>query len=285
MKRFSYSVLLLLICLTTSVSGATSPHISIDVHDADLTQVLTLLSSESGVNVITDASVKPQRVTLHLRDVSFDQALSVLIQSHGLQVRRQGNVLIVGAAESMNRRYGDSSDSGSARTVVLTLRHASPDDVAKELESGLAEGTVIVSDRRTNTIIVTGSAETVERAHELIAVLDAPAYRNNAGNIAHSYPLRFVRPSDIGKELKGALPDGSYVVDDAQNAIVVTGNEEIQNTAAQFLHSIDVATPQVMFEVRVADVQPVDENSNVGIQLGGVDFGGQPMDGGTTYTF
>lgn len=283
--RRSILALVLLASLSTASARAAASRVSIDVRDADLSDVLNLLSSQAHVNVVTDASVRPQRVTLHLRDVTFDDALTVLLESHALQVRREGNVLIVGASDSMNRRYGDTNDTRSPQTAVITLKNANPDDVAKELQAGLPDGSVIVADKRTSTVIVTAGAQTVLRARQLIAALDAPAFRNSAANVAHTYALRFVRPADIGKELKGALPDGSYVVDEAQNAIVVTGNEEIQNTAAQFLRSIDVATPQVMFEVKVADVQPVDENSNIGVQLGGVDFGGQPLSGGATYTF
>lgn len=284
MKRLAAILLALALC-AAGTARAALPRINIDVRDADLADVIALLSAEAHVNVVTDASVHPQRVTLHLRDVTFDDALTVLLEAHALQVRRQGNVLIVGASESMNRRYGTANDPRSPQTAVMTLKNANPEDVAKELQAGLPDGTVIVADKRTSTVIVTAGAQTAFRAKQLVAALDVPAYRNSAANVAHTYALRFVRPSDIGKELKGALPDGSYVVDEAQNAIVVTGNEEVQNTAALFLKSIDVATPQVMFEVKVADVQPIDENSNVGIQLGGIDFGGQPLNGGTTYSF
>jgi type II secretory pathway component GspD/PulD (secretin) len=81
------------------------------------------------------------------------------------------------------------------------------------------------------------------------------------------------------------LPDGSYVADDAQNAIVVSGNEEVQHTAAQFLHSMDVPSPQVLFEVRVADIEPQNDQSDVGIQFGGYDLSGQPISGAATYAF
>jgi type II secretory pathway component GspD/PulD (secretin) len=165
------------------------------------------------------------------------------------------------------------------------LAHAAPDEIAKELQSGLPQGTVIVPDKRTQSIIVTGNGDTVSRARELVRALDAPEYAGKDGNLAHVYPLRFMKPSAIVAELKGVLPDGSYIADDAQNAIVVSGNEEIQRTARQFVRSIDVASPQVLFEVRVADIQPENLQSDVGIEFGGFDFNGQPMSGAATYAF
>ncbi|MGZ3517642.1 MAG: secretin N-terminal domain-containing protein [Vulcanimicrobiaceae bacterium] len=280
---------LLLLLLSLSLTGsalARDERVTVDVRDSDITDVIALLASQSGTNIVADASIKPQKVTLHLHDVTFEDALTVLVQSHGLQVRRAGNVFIVGSSESMNRRYGDANDSRSAQTAVLTLAHAAPDDVAKELEQGLPAGTVIVPDKRTSAVIITGDAQTVARARRLIAALDAPAYGSGtSGSIAHAYKLSYLRPSAVVSELKGVLPDGSYVADDAQNAIVVSGNAEVQSDAEGFLKSLDVPSPQVMFEVRVADLQPVNEQSDVGIEFGGYDLSGQPIAGAATYAF
>jgi type II secretory pathway component GspD/PulD (secretin) len=132
---------------------------------------------------------------------------------------------------------------------------------------------------------VSGSAGTVARAKQLIATLDAPVYGGNSGEVAHVYTLRYIKPSDVVANLKGVLPDGSYAADDPQNAIVVSGNAETQQTAERFVKSMDVPSPQVLFEVRVADLEPVNDQSNVGIQFGGYDLAGQPISGAATYAF
>jgi type II secretory pathway component GspD/PulD (secretin) len=283
MTRTAIALLILLACARPC--PAATARITIDVHDAQLADVLGLLAAQSGYNVVADSSMKPEKVTLHLHDVTFDDALNVLVQSHGLQVRRQDGILIVGSGESMNRRYGDGNGARSGKTVVLHLVHASADDVAKELQSGLPDGTVIVPDKRTRSVIVTGDAETVARANTLSTALDAPEYGTNDGNIAHVYQLRFLKPAELISDLKGVLPDGSYVGDDAQNAIVVTGNAETQAAAERFVHSMDVASPQVLFEVRVIDVQPINDQSNIGVQFGGFDLTGQPIIGAASYSF
>jgi len=58
------TVLLCIAFLSSSVP-AMAASISIDVNDAGLDDVIALLAAESGVNVVTDSSVKPERVTLH----------------------------------------------------------------------------------------------------------------------------------------------------------------------------------------------------------------------------
>lgn len=259
--------------------------VSVDVHDADLGDVIALLAAQSGANIVTDASVRPERVTLHLHDVTFEDALTVLVQSHDLQVRRQGGILIVGSSESMNRRYGAANDKRSAQTAVLSLSHANPDDVAKELAAGLPDGTVIVPDKRTASIVISGNADTVSRGRELLTALDAPGSEEGSGSAPRVYRLRYDKAADLAANFKGILPDGAYVADDRQNSIVVTGNEDVQRVATQLIKSMDVPAPQVLFEVRVADLTPENDSENVGITFGGFDLQGQPLPGATTWTF
>ena len=82
MKR---TLIAALLALLTALPCAASPSkISIDVHDAELTDVIALLASESGTNIVADSSIKPEKVTLHLHDVTFDDALNVIVQAHDL---------------------------------------------------------------------------------------------------------------------------------------------------------------------------------------------------------
>lgn len=277
MKALSLAALCILL-------AAAPVRVTLDVRGAQLNDVIALLAAESGRNIVTDDSVKPQLVSLNLHDVSFDDALTVLVKAYDLQVRSENGVLIVGSAEAMNRRYGYANDPRSPTTVVLALKRARPDEIAPELTAALPQGTVIVPDRRTGSVIVTGNSETIERAKTLTAALDAPEYHEAAG-VAHVYPLRYLKPSEVAGDLKGIVPDGSYLADDAQNAIVVSGNDDVQRTASSFIASLDVPSAQVLFEVRVADVQPQNDQSDVGIEFGGYDLAGSPIAGAATYAF
>lgn len=259
--------------------------ISVDVRDASLSDVIALLAAESGKNIVADGSVKPDKITLHLSKVSLEDALSALVHSRDLSVHREGDILIIGSNLVMNRRYGGVGDDLGTQTVVLSLRHAKAEDIARSMIDALSTGTVVVPDKRTGSIIVTGDSATVSRARSLVAALDAPRFGINGGSSAHAFELRYLRPSDVIAQLKDVLPDGSYVADDRQNAIVVTGNPEMQETAQAFLASVDVPAPQVMFEVKVADLQPENDQSNVGIEWGGLDLTGKAFPGGTAYAF
>ena len=229
MKLFWF--LLLCVLLGAPAAHAASGVITIDVHDADISDVITLLAAQSGKNIVTDDTIKPARVTIHLHDVTFDRALAVIVGANGLQVHRQGNVLIVGAADEMNRRYVENGTSVGAQTVVLQLMHANADDVVKEITGALPTGTVILADRRTSAVVVTGDVDTVDRARHLVVALDAPTSSGGTGIQTEAYRLQYVKAEDAIKELKALTNEGSYTANNEQNEVVVDGNDNVQSAA------------------------------------------------------
>lgn len=245
--------------------------ISIDARDIELSDLIRLLAAESNANIVADGSVRPQRVSLRLRDVWFDEALSTITQSFNLVAHRNGRILVLGDAASMNRRYADSGELAS-QTVVLTLARAKADDLVAPLTSALPVGTVIFADKRSSSIIVTGAGSTVQRARYLVRALDVSGVGQN-GSQTTAFALQNVKASEAARALRGAIPETALVADDRQNAILITGNTEITEAAKQILVNMDNPGRQVMFEVRVADVQPEIDSSNLGITFGGKGFG------------
>jgi type II secretory pathway component GspD/PulD (secretin) len=280
------SLLVALLCVFLAVPARGVTHlITIDVHDADISDVITLLAAQSGQNIVTDDTIKPERVTIHLHDITFERALTVIVGANGLQVHREGNVLIVGASDEMNRRYVEKGTSVGAQTVVLQLAHANADDVVREITPALPAGTVILSDRRTSAVVVTGDVSTMDRARQLVAALDAPSSGGGSGIVTRAYRLQYVKAEDAIKELKALTNEGSYIANNEQNEVVVDGNDNVQSAAQTLFTTIDRPGPQVMFEVKVADVTPQNDTSNFGLEFGGTNLQGQVTPGSTSYAF
>jgi type II secretory pathway component GspD/PulD (secretin) len=251
------------------------------VRDATVAEVLALLGAESGTNIIADSSIKPDKVTLRLANVSLDQALAALLESQRLAYHRIGSIVIVGTAETMNRRYSSGVGIAGIKTVVFSLLHADAISTAKELQDALPIGTAIVPDKQSEKIAVSGDAASIARARAFVAALDEDA----SGGVVRVYHPRYARSADIAAALKAAIPEVVSVDDVAQNAVLVTGDKKLQSMVARFVESMDVPSQQVLFEVRVADIRPVSEQSDVGIQLGGYDLNGQAVAGSAGYAF
>src|SRR5580658_3348658 len=101
-KRWRGIVALCAIGLVTAGASAAAT-INIDVRDADIVDVLRLLGTQAGKNLMPDASLRHDRVSLRLRGVTFEQTMDALTRAYDLQVRKEGSVLLVGAGASMNR--------------------------------------------------------------------------------------------------------------------------------------------------------------------------------------
>lgn len=250
---------------------ASEPHFSFEARDSDLSNVIRLLAVQSGVNLVPDESIKPERVSLRLHEVTLHEALDTLREAYGLETHRMGRIVIVGTAAAMNRRYPGDDPQGGTTTVTLLPPRGSLEDARAALVDSLPPGTVIVANRHAGSLVVTASSATVAHARSLLAAF-APA-ASVASIQTVSVPLRNLRASDAVKILKGALPDNTLIPDDRQNSVVISGDPALADQARALLAAIDNPGKQVMFEVRVVDVQPINDSSNVGLQFGGASYG------------
>jgi type II secretory pathway component GspD/PulD (secretin) len=224
-------------------------------------------------------------VRLGWRGDTLDDALGTVTRAYDLQAHRDGAIIMLGTAASMNRRYANEEGSFGTRTVVLQLRYAAPDDFAKALQEALPQGTLVVADRRTSAVVVSGSAETIDRARRLLVALDGTPQIHGAAGATTVLPLRFLKPSEAIKALKGLVPETGLIPDDRQNAIVVAAAPDVTAAARALVTSLDVPSRQVTFEVRVADVTPTNATSNVGLIFGGVSVQGDPTVAAASTTF
>jgi type II secretory pathway component GspD/PulD (secretin) len=258
--------------LVAATPSQNDPVVSLDVRDAPISDVIALLAKESDANIVADQSVQQQRITLRLRNVRFLEALRMLAAAHGLSVRMRDGIVLIG------------TDSLERNTVVLPLVHAASDDVVKEIVSMLPAGATAIPDRRINAVVVTAGPQAIARARRVIEQLDGAPQATGEPR-TRIYRLRFTQAQEVVKELKALLPDGIFVSDDVENAVLVGGGDEAQLSAASAIGEIDVAGPEVLFEVRVADVTPENDSSDVGLEFGGLDLQGNPLTGATTYAF
>jgi type IV pilus assembly protein PilQ len=263
----------LIVLLNAAPLAAQPDRFTLEARDVDLADAIRLLGAESGQNVVADGSVHSQHVTIRLRDVTFAEALETLVSAYGLQTHRDGRIVIVGEAASMNRRFPDDTTPGGTLTHVFSLQHARPDDLVPSLQTALPQGTIVVGDKRTGALVVTGNPSTIARARQLVSALDAPAFGSGGSSSTESIQLHNLRASEATKSLKGAVPDNALFADDRQNVVVVSGNSELQSTVRTLLQGLDAPGRQVMFEVRVADVQPTNDTDNVGVEFGGQGYG------------
>ena len=154
--------------------------VTLDFRDADLRDVLRVLSEVSGLDFVLQPGVSG-RVSLRLTETPWDQALDVILRSHGLGHLLDGGVLRVGAladlaAEQMDRQRHEEQRELSGELVTLrrTLAFVEPEQVRELLESRLSERGTLIADPRTGTVLMTDIGARVREIESVLDALDIP---------------------------------------------------------------------------------------------------------------
>ena len=159
--------------------------LSLNFQDIDTRAVLQLLADASGQNIVVSDTVKGS-VTLRLQSVPWDQALDIVLRTKGLDKRHDGNVIIVAPADELASREKadlaskkDIQELAPIRTEFLQVNYAKAVDLAALLKG--ASGSTVLSargsvavDERTNTLLLSDSAENIDAVRKLVTTLDIP---------------------------------------------------------------------------------------------------------------
>lgn len=149
--------------------------VSLDFRDADILNVLRILSYKSGVNIVTGPEVTGL-VTIKLKDVPWEQALKVILQTYGYAHERKGNIITVTTVENLKKRREDAmllSEQEPLITKTFILNYAKATEIMGSIEKMRTERGSINYDERTNAIIVRDIPENAELIGEVIEQLDA----------------------------------------------------------------------------------------------------------------
>jgi type IV pilus assembly protein PilQ len=161
----------------------TGDPLTLTFQDLETRAVLQLLADFSGLNIVVSDSVTGS-VTLRLQDVPWDQALDIVMTTKGLDMRRNGNVVIVAPAEEIAAREQALLEARNAlqeieplRSEFIQVNYAKAADLA-ELITGSGENALISErgsvaiDERTNTLLVQDTADRLADIRRLVTTLD-----------------------------------------------------------------------------------------------------------------
>src|SRR5207249_439526 len=76
--------------------------ISLDFKDADVVNLLRILAAESGRNIVAGDDVKG-KVSVSLRNVTWEQALDTILETRGLQKLERGSVIRIVSTEQLTK--------------------------------------------------------------------------------------------------------------------------------------------------------------------------------------
>ena len=175
--------------------------VTFNFQDVPVRTVLQLIADESNFNIVASDTVQGS-VTLRLIGVPWDQALDIVLQSKGLDKRRDGRVIWVAPQPELAKFEQDKEDARIAldnrvdlQTDYIQINYHNAGNIFKALTEakgigggnggGENEGKAsensflsprgrLVADERTNTLVISDIPKKIAQMRDLIATIDRP---------------------------------------------------------------------------------------------------------------
>jgi len=187
--------------------GYTGERLSLNFQRISVRAALQVIADFTGLNFVTSDAISGD-LSLRLKDVPWDQALDVILQTKGLAMRQKGNVVWVAPADEIADKERQALEAkqevvelAPLVSELFPISYAKAEQVAKILksvkavETGITQsafGSVSLSevkteentllsnrgsvtvDTRTNSLLIQDTAIKLREIKELIAKLDVP---------------------------------------------------------------------------------------------------------------
>jgi len=171
----------------TQGPGFTGEKLSLNFQNIEIRSLLQVIADFTNFNIVTSDSVTGS-VTLRLKDVPWDQALDIILQSKGLGMRKNGNVLVIAPKDELAAKDKLDLESRNAiqslepvRTQSFQINYAKAVDLATQITAGgsgpasariLSQRGSVIAEPRTNLLFVTDIPSRLEAVQNLITKLD-----------------------------------------------------------------------------------------------------------------
>jgi type IV pilus assembly protein PilQ len=171
--------------------------------NADITYILQLIYEVSKKNIIWDPEIKGKTVSMTLKDVPWDEALDLILDSNDLAKSYRGeNIIWITTKAKMDKFLAEEETAAKKRqqeiqdelkrqeedktkskaeepliTEYVSVNFKDAADIAKQIiltDADKKRGVSIIADTKTDTIVITHTAAGIEAIKKTIKYFDAP---------------------------------------------------------------------------------------------------------------
>jgi type II secretory pathway component GspD/PulD (secretin) len=225
-----------------------SANLTLELQGVSIFDVFKILSKKSGINIVAGKNVQGQ-VSIFLQDVPVREALKTILQSQGLASIEEGGIVKVMTEEEYLAKYGHPY--GDQRvSQSFHIKFATVEALAPKLSELRSPHGKIISEPRTNTLLITDLPQILAKMETLIQESDQPQETK-------VFQLRYAQAETLEPKLKALLEgsSGKLDIDKRSNQIIVVDISSRIQQVKDVLKAFDVQVPQVLIEARIVEVQ------------------------------
>src|SRR5205823_13880283 len=126
--------------------GFKGEKLSLNFQNVEVRAVLQVIADFTGLNIITSDTVTGS-LTLRLKDIPWDQALDIIMQTKGLDMRKNGNVVLIAPREELAVKEKQQlearqqiSELEPLQTEMFQLNYAKSSDILAIINVGARGG-------------------------------------------------------------------------------------------------------------------------------------------------
>jgi type II secretory pathway component GspD/PulD (secretin) len=238
-----------------SAAGSISSQglITLELRNANIADVIAALARLANANVVTDSDVKGT-ITVRLINVTFEDALRLILEPNGLGYATVGPNIIIAKKEKLARPLLRQYQVSNLQASVFAATYLPLIGLKKEQ---------VAVDDGTNSVLVVGPIEEQAKVADILARVDNPTQRTVTRVIHLNYLDAAVFVDLMGARLPDSVTKGTKI-DKASNSIVLTASAGQMAAVDALLKQVDTPLPQIMVEAMVLEV-PTDVTHNLGV--------------------
>ncbi|MBO3706389.1 MAG: type IV pilus secretin PilQ [Candidatus Accumulibacter sp.] len=167
-----------------SRGGYRGEKLSLNFQNVDVRRLLQVIGEFTGMNMVISDSVGGS-ITLILKDVPWDQALDIIMQQKGLDMRKNGNVILIAPREEIATKeklefesQAQIGDLEPLQTESFQMNYIKAEAVQKLLidpkQTLLSKRGSALLDERSNMMFVKDTPGRLAELRAMIAKVDVP---------------------------------------------------------------------------------------------------------------
>lgn len=224
--------------------GFVGEPVNLNVVNADIRDILSYITDQYGINFVIDRSVKDVPVTVKVNEVPWNYALDSVLQSQGLGIQVNGNILRVAdnktlaeEGELYRAKQNNVLDTSPLVTELIRLNYAMASGASASQST--TAGTSV--DSQATSAASSGSSQ--------------------AGGVGGDGLLPIIK--------RRLSRRGSIEIDARSNSLIVTDVRSNIDAIKQLIDILDQPEPQVEIEARIV-VATRNFSRDIGVQLGAI---------------
>ncbi|OWW23064.1 secretin [Noviherbaspirillum denitrificans] len=254
--------------LVQGTQGYRGERLSLNFQNVEVRAVLQVIADFTGLNIITSDTVTGN-VTLRLKDVPWDQALDIVMQAKGLDMRKNGSVLWIAPKDELLTKEkleleqkAQIAELEPLKTETFQLNYQKAESFKQVLgidgtdakKSILSKRGSAVIDPRTNQLFVTDIASKLEEIRKLVQKTDIASkqvlieariveaddkFSKNLGAKLGFTDMRTLRGGDTGWQVSRSSNSRVAVTGNLTGVGQQTGQAEVDDNAytnSQFIN-------------------------------------------------